>query len=77
MARQQDDDRTLDLFGDGAGHTLTFGKTGAGKTVFTAVHASEVTQRFRARRRIFPQPCEIAVCELCGKQHDGPCEVRE
>ncbi len=78
MAKQPEDKSTVGLFenalSENIGHTMQFGKTGAGKTVFIAESMSRI-RAFRARRKLFPRngaSGNTAVCELCGTRHQDP-----
>lgn len=68
MAKHPDDDRTIDLFPGGLGHTHSISAFAAGKTV------SETARRFAARRKLFPKMTVQVQCEICGRRHRGDCE---
>jgi hypothetical protein len=79
MAKQPEDTSTTDLFdsalSENVGHTLQFGKTGAGKTMWSAAESVSRIRTFRARRKLFPSDGtsrDTAACELCGTRHRDP-----
>ena len=81
MAKQPEDTSTTDLFdsalSENVGHTLQFGKTGAGKTVWSVAESVSRIRTFRARRKLFPSDGasrDTSACELCGTRHHGPCQ---
>ena len=79
MAKQPEDTSTTDLFdsalSENIGHTLQFGKTGAGKTVWSVAESVSRIRTFRARRKLFPSDGtsrDTSACELCGTHHQHP-----
>jgi hypothetical protein len=79
MATQPEDTSTTDLFdsalSENIGHTLHFGETGAGKTVWSVAESVSRIRTFRARRKLFPSDGasrDTSACELCGTHHQDP-----
>ena len=79
MAKQPEDTSTTDLFdsalSENIGHTLHFGETGAGKTVWSVAESVSRIRTFRARRKLFPSDGtsrDTSACELCGTRHQDP-----
>ena len=79
MATQPEDTSTTDLFdsalSENIGHTLHFGETGAGKTVWSVAESVSRIRTFRARRKLFPSDGtsrDTSACELRGTRHQDP-----